>query len=94
MAKNFKNLCGPETKAYCEKNEYCDPLGECGSFQTHRARGTPFYPYSGKFLPKDCVSLYSEIELQQYNGFEEHESGYLGLELLITIGAGMISGVL
>ena len=50
--------------------------------------------YSGKNKPYGCGLLNCQPELEEINLFEEHESGYSGSELLITMGAGMICGVL
>jgi len=54
MAKDNGGKCGFITKAYCEKDEYCSPMQECGPKLTHRARGTPFHIYSGKFWKIVC----------------------------------------
>ena len=200
MAKDHGNKCGTQIQAYCNPNDYCSPLGECGDILTHRARGTPNNKYSGIYLknalkvacekwaiqqkleeekkrkeaearrkaeaerkrkeeearkkaeaernrckvrlegqtggrcgvinqaycqrgrfctrwgwcrgwrgvawgngnlrfsgynlPYNCIKLAFETGLQEYNDFEEHESGYSESDLLITIGAGMICGAL
>jgi len=54
MAKDHGGKCGFITQAYCELGEYCSPEQECGDLLTHRARGTPFHPYSGMFLKDIC----------------------------------------
>jgi len=103
-AKRPSNLCRVKTEidtkghcgksyGYCDPGRYCSFWGLCGPKDTHKMTGVQRV-YSGNYLPKACLSLSSEIELEEYNGFEEHESGYSGLDLLITMGAGMISGML
>ena len=62
LAKDNGNKCGFENKAYCEINEYCSPHAECGPKLTHRARGTPWYLYSGIFLKAACEKFAKKKE--------------------------------
>ena len=55
--------------------------------------GNPNNNYSGDHLPAGC-KLAAEIELGEYNDFEENGSSFSGSDLLIAMGAGIISGVL
>ena len=51
-------------------------------------------PYEFPLLKFINKLLSMETDLEEYNGFEEHESSYSGSDLLIIMGAGMICGAL
>lgn len=50
--------CGPENKGICNRNRYCNVMGECGPEQTHRDDSqNNSYRFCNKYNDTNCMSF-------------------------------------
>ena len=96
-------------RKYCGLGKYCSCYGWCGPKETHfmkecyrRKNYDDQYswyrmPYLGKehcYYYRDRSKYKESTDLEELSESEQKESGFSGSDLLIAMGAGMVSGFL